>query len=205
MATTKPVPMMNPDDDKGNKKVDDTVETPPEFSVDATETTGISTEALNDNIFNDKQYEDDYKKMNPPVGDWIKDGRWSTYKMVVKGDDSITGDVGLAKKEPYTGRTYYSVSGRPEVRISENVEHQPMLFFRISPDKRYKQDKPAEFDSAYKLFMRAREVYLTIHGKSMHSEADIKYMFEEDSYVLRTMNGDNGPIVVDMKAKRVQR
>lgn len=215
MATTKPVTTMEPDDDKpkGKKptdnefdveatdtdKVSNTDDIPDEFSTDDSTSSGLSTEDLNKTIFNDKQYDDDYKKMNPPTGDWNKEDRWETFKLVINTEDSMPGDINPA------GRTFYSIAGRPESRTVDGIEHTPMLFFRGSPDRRFHHVKTSEFDAAYKMFVRMREVYLSIHGERMRTPAQLKYMLEEDNYVLRTGNGDNGPMVYDIKVKRVGR
>ncbi len=175
---------------------------PDEFSTDEPDSTSLATEALNESIFGKQQYEDDFQKINPPKGDWIKDGRWETYKLTVDSADSQPGDVGLSKTKPYSGRTYYSINGRPTSRTVEGVEHAPALYFRMSPDRRLHPSKAGEYDFSYKMFIEAKQLYLSIHGEQMKSEGQLKYMLEEDSYVLNTGIGDSGLIVYHIKPKR---
>ena len=173
---------------------DEVEEVPTQYTTDDTDST-LSTNAPG-MTFEGGSYDDDYKKLNPPTGDWQKDDRWDTVKMFVNENDQQAGD-----KNP-VGRTYFSVSGKPIPRVAFEVEHQPTLFLRISPDKRYKEDEPNKFDSSYKLFMEVREAYLAIHGKLLTNETDLRYFLVEDDYIVRTMKGDNGPIVVNVKVKR---
>ena len=194
MATRTNAPKFDAEDAISTQHVDNSVEpVPTEYTSDDTSST-LPTES--NMSFEGGSYDDDYKKLNPPVGDWQKDDRWDTVKTFVNENDQQAGD-----KNP-VGRTYFSVSGKPIARVAHEVEHQPTLFIRLSPDKRYKEDKPAEFDLAYKLFMRVREAYLTINGKLLANETELRYFLAEGDYVIRTMNGDNGPIAVDVKVKR---
>lgn len=204
MATMKPKLNIDQDGFVAEPIMDDIpdIQLPDEFSMDEP-SNNLQTESLNESIFNSQQYEDDYQKINPPTGNWNKEDRWETFKMSIHENDSQPGDVGLAKGRSYTGRTYYSINGRPVSRTVDKVEHAPMLYFRMSPDKRYHPTKVGEFDFSYKLFIQAQQVYLSIHGESLKSEAQLKHMLEEDSYVLKTGKGDSGLIVYDIMPKRV--
>jgi hypothetical protein len=157
-----------------------------------------ATADLSDINFDDRQYEEDYQKINPPAGDWIKEDRW-VYKETSNPEDSLPGD-----KKP-TGRLFFTASGKPESRQVHGVDHQPVIFLRVSPDKRYKVDDPQKFDLSYRLFLRLQEAYLAIHSEKLRSVDQVRYFLEEDQYVLRTMNGDSGPLVVDIKAKPMKR
>ena len=157
----------------------------------------LTVDAMNsDRVYgNIKQYEEDHQRMNAPVGDWEKNSRWIVTTRI-QMNDSQPNDFDSR------GRTIYSVMGRPKPRSVGDIEHAPMLFARISPDRRFKQDKPNEFDNAYKLFNRARELYIALHYKDIASERDFITFLAEDEAVYRTMKGYNGPVVVDIKAVR---
>ena len=156
---------------------------------------GMSLDQLNTMGFDDSRDELIRQKLTPPTGDWVKSERWKLQKIVYIGD-SQPGDV-----DP-EGRTMFVVSGKPDARQANSMEYQPQLFVRLSPDVRYKPDKPEEIDNAHKLFNKAKtDVYIALHSEKPTRFAQFITMLEEDSYVVRTMNGDNGPIVVDIKAR----
>lgn len=160
---------------------------------------GMSLEQLNDLGFDDARDERIRQRLTPPTGDWTKSERWTVQKIVYTGDCQ-PGDI-----DP-EGRTVFVVSGKPDPRQEHGMEYQPQLFLRLSPDVRYKQDKPEELDSAHKMFNKAKtDVYLAIHQQKPTKFAQLIAMLEEDQYVVRTMNGDNGPIVVDIKARTTVR
>jgi len=169
---------------------------PEEFNEDdiAAEATTLTLDQLNNLGFNDAQDEAEYAKLNPPVGDWTKEDRWQ-FSSRVNNADTMSTDISSS------GRTVLNFMGKPESRIANGLEYQPMLFLRLSPDIRYKQDKPTDVDMAYKLFLRAKELYLHLNSEKPRYIGQLIKMLVEDSFVLRTMNGDNGPIVVDIKAK----
>jgi hypothetical protein len=190
----KPMPVIDNHDDFG---------TPDEFMPKDDDGADSNVNANNDSLslddlanvaFNEAQDEAEYSKLNPPIGDWIKDDRFQ-FKKSVNLEDSMPNDIDH-------GRTYLSFSGKPAPRAANGMEYQPVLFLRISPDLRYKKDDPGKIDSAYKLCLRAKEAYLTSKGEKCKNLAQMVSFLVEDEYVLRTMNGDNGPLVVDIKAKR---
>lgn len=189
---SKPVTAMNPDDDKN-----DDFKMPEEFEADPLPNGegALSADALNSMGFNDTQDELERQKMNPPVGDWDKEDRWE-YEKRVNSEDRQVGDIDGA------GRTFLIFKGKPKSREANGLDYEPMLFLRISPDKRYKQDKPTEVDSSYKLFLKVKDMYIEKKGEKVKNFGQLKSMLEEDSYVVRTMNGDNGAIVVDVRVKR---
>lgn len=171
---------------------------PSEYIADEQNGSSSGTLSLDDlgNIgFNDTQDEAERAKLNPPTGDWEKDDRWE-FKKTVNNNDSITGDI-----DP-TGRTYLSFAGKPIARQANGIEYQPMMFIRLSPDRRYKVDKPTDVDMAYKLFLKAKDIYLELKAEKPTKLLNLVTMITEDNIILRTMNGDNGPIVVDIKAKK---
>ena len=158
-----------------------------------TTTSGMPLEALQGLAFNDERDAVERKKLNNPTGDWLKTERWEFAKVVYAGD-CVTGDI-----DP-EGRTILTFSGKPDPRQHEGMEYQPTLFLRISPDIRYKKDKPTEVDNAYKLYNKAKEdLYLAVHNEKPKQFVQLITMLTDDIYKVRTMNGDNGPIIVDIK------
>jgi len=156
---------------------------------------GMTIDQLNATGFDNKRDDHTYRTLNNPTGDWLKTERWKFSKVVYEGD-CMPGDI-----DP-TGRTMLIVSGKPNPRQVGDIEYAPDLFLRISPDIRYKKDKPGEIDNSHKLYIKAKEdVYLSIHSERATSFGQLIAMLEEDSYKVRTMNGDNGPIILDIKDK----
>ena len=145
--------------------------------------------------FNDEQDEAERAKLNPPTGDWEKTDSWKSEKRVQVGN-CMPNDLDDA------GRTSFNVMGKPKPRQQAGLEYEPVLFLRISPDLRYKEDKPTDVDMAYKLFLKAKDVYIALNGEKPKNMRQLRVMLEEENYIVRTMNGDNGPIVVDIKVKR---
>jgi|SRR5262245_5474868 len=185
---------------------DDIPDIPEEYTADAdASSTTLSWDDLAGVGLDAKSANADYIKMNPPTGDWLKDDRWEFDR--IKGishreDDHRDGDI-----SPH-GRTFISVMGRPAPRVVNGIDYQPLLFLRVSPDKRYKDgadDEKAPFDLAYKLYLRSREAYLSIHGQELTNLQQLVYLHTEDEVVYRTMNGDNGPVIVDVKPKPKKR
>lgn len=158
----------------------------------------LSLDQLNELTFDDSRDEAERAKINPPTGDWEKEDRWKFDKRV-NAADSVHGDI-----DP-TGRTFFNVFGKAKTRVVGDISHDPTLFLRISPDIRYKQDKPNEVDMAYKLFLKAKDVYTELYEQKPTKLGQLITMLEEDNYVVRTMNGDNGPVIVDVKVKRNRR
>lgn len=158
----------------------------------------LSLDQLNSVGFDENRDEEEFAKLNPPTGDWKKDDRWpfAQKDIRVNQEDSVPGDMNPI------GRTTFNFAGKPMARQANGVEYQPVLFLRISPDIRRKKDKPDEVDMAYKLFLKAKDMYITLHGERASNMGQLKDMLEEDSYILRTMNGDGGPVVVDIKIER---
>ena len=204
----KPVMIMESDDNDNNEF---TVPETEEFTVSDTPTLDsdthsspnivegtLSLDQLNDLSFNDSRDEVERVKLSPPTGDWEKEDRWKFEKRVNMAD-SMVGDI-----DP-TGRTFFNIAGHPKSREANGISYQPMLFLRISPDIRYKQDKPNEVDMGYKLFLKAKDVYTELKEEKPKKLGQLITMLEEDNYVLRTMNGDNGPVIVDIKVKRSRR
>jgi hypothetical protein len=159
---------------------------------------GLSLDALGEMGFNDDRDEETRLKLTPPTGDWLKSDRWK-FQKVVYADDCEPGDV-----DP-EGRTIFVVSGKPDARQANGMEYQPHLFLRMSPDLRFKPDKPEEIDNSHKLFIKAKDVYMSLKGEKCRTFAQLINMLEEDQYIVRTMNGDSGPIVVEMKAQVARR
>lgn len=170
---------------------------PEEFSADDVEETP-SVEDLLNNSFNDEQDEAERAKLNPPTGDWEKEDTWE-FVVKVDSSDNASGDCNKA------GRTFISFSGKPKPRMHNDFEYQPMLFFRISPDKRLKEGS-TEIDFAYKLYLKAKDAYIAIQEEKPRKLKDlVEFLKESNKIAFRTMNGDNGPIVLDIKQKRVKK
>ena len=146
-----------------------------------------------------EQFEDSYKKLNPPTGDWEKDDRWK-FEYRFNENDSQPNDINPA------GRSFLTFSGKPISREANGISYQPLLFLRVSPDARFKADKPSEHDLAHKLWLKANnELFLALNEREAKNPREVRTMLEEGNYVMRTMNGDNGPVIVDIKLKRARR
>lgn len=172
---------------------------PDEITADESQVNiGLSADELNTMPLDQEQHNADYKAMNPPTGDWLKADTWTLTKRV-NADDK------MPKDKDTVGRVYYTISGYPEPRVADGIEHKPMLFLRVSPDRRFKQDKVKEFDLAYKLWAKAVELHLSIKGTVAKTIGDVCGVLTEDEYIVRTMNGDSGAFPVDIKPKRQQR
>ena len=161
----------------------------------------LSLDALSEMSFNDSRDEQELAKLNPPTGDWKKSDRWELEEKNIRVnlEDTQPGDVDSR------GRTTFTFIGKPDSRSAHGIEYQPVIFLRISPDMRQKRDKPDDVDMAYKLFLKSKELYMTIHGEKPKTFKQLLSMLEEDTYLLRTMNGDSGPVVVDIKVERQKR
>lgn len=189
---TKPAVLTIPDD------TEEDIELPPALNENGlAQATGMSLDDLNGSI-DDTELDRDTARLNPPVGDWIKDSAWEFDKRVNQ-EDQQPGDLDS------NGRTFFNIKGKPLPRTANQTEYEPTLFFRLSPDKRFKQDDPGKFDSAYRLFLRARELYISINGEKPRTYKALVECLVSDDYTVRTMNGDNGALVVDIKGKREKR
>jgi hypothetical protein len=160
-------------------------------------TGGLSLDELDERGFNDNRDEMERTKLDAPPGDWFKKERWEFEKRVY-ANDSMPDDL-----DP-SGRTFFTFKGLPESRVANGgMVYEPNMYLRISPDIRYKADKPDQVDMAYKLFLRCKDLYLDMKGEKPTARKLIAFL-EEDEYTVRTMKGDNSPIIVDVK-KTVQR
>ena len=182
---------------------DEYVESPSDIE-DITNNTGasvqgaLSTDDL-DNYTRDSAKSEHVRSLvNAPTGDWVKDDRWMYEKRVYQGNCEH-GDL-----DP-VGRTVLQFNGKPKARVVSSIEHQPMLFLRISPDVRYKKDEPNKLDMMTKLFSQAEDLYLSLNGKVWSTLRELRVMLENDDYIVRTMNGDSGAVIVGLKAIRAQR
>ena len=147
----------------------------------------------------DEREEEERAKMYPPPGDWEKA---EPFKMVepipIYEEDSQPGDLLEGK-----GRLMLMFNGQPEPRTNKGIEFKPTLFIRMSPDLRRSQNKPNEADLAYKLWLQAKEIYEYLHdGETTNDVRKIAAMMIEDNYVIRTLNGDSGPFVLNIKPKK---
>lgn len=149
--------------------------------------------------FNDTQDEDERKRLFPPAGDWLKTDSFE-FTIQYREDDCESNDASPQ------GRMMLNFMGKPEVRYNTaGDEFEPVLFLRLSPDRRYKIDKPSEVDLAYKMFLRAKDLYLDITGEKPDNVDQLVKMLIDESYTIRTMQGDSGPFCLDVKPNRKAR
>lgn len=182
-----------------NNTADTPDDMPEEFSGDdVQDDTNVDMSAVFDREFNDEDDEQEFRKLNPPSGNWDKEDTWEF------SEGHNTGDKRDGDFNP-DGRTYYNFYGLPKSREANGFEYCPRLFLRISPDKRFKQGKPDEVDTPYNLFLRAKELFLTLNKSRAKRHGDLIKMLQSDAYVIRTMKGDSGPIVLDISPKRTKR
>jgi len=176
---------------------DDDVDAIPEEHIvnDISNTvSALSVEALNDLTPSNRQRDElERQKLTHPVGDWVKVDRWEQHDPRIFTEDSQPGDINPA------GRTMLSFSGKCQPRVVNGIEHDPMFFLRISPDLRQNQNNDKVPDMAYKLWLRVEELYLTLYGAQWETGRQLFTMLTEDTFIIRTMKGDNKPIV-DIKA-----
>lgn len=162
-------------------------------------TTSSSFDDLDDVTFDDSRDEIERAKLYPPPGDWVKSDRWQFRQARYEGDCQ-PGDINPV------GRTMYIFFGKPEVRLDKDRNpHEPILSIRMSPDRRYKQDDPNKVDFAYQMYLKAKDVFLTIKGTKCRKPPELVPFMCDESYLVRTMTGDNGPFVLEVKASREQR
>ena len=183
------------DDDEGDESVPPI---PTQFTADDRSSSSISIDDLNSIGFNDARDEAERARLDPPTGDWIKDDRWK-FELRRNEQDSELGDI-----DPL-GRTMLTFTGKCVSRDANGITYDPMMFLRVSPDARYKVEEPEKADMAYRLFLKAKDLYLTLKGEKIRSVAQMRDMLAEDEYVVRTMKGDNGLVIVDIKPKQKER
>ncbi len=202
MATT---PNVNPD-------INNEFDMPDEFNVPTLEPSphdvynpphseggALTLEDLEEIGVNEQQDEAERKKLYPPPGDWIKSIDWD-YRLARFEGDCQPGDISPS------GRTIYVFFGKPEERIDrEGNAYQPVLNLRMSPDRRFKQDDPTKVDFSYAMYLKAKDLYLALKGAKMTKQVQLVRMLIEDEYVVRTMNGDSGPFVLEVKQRRQQK
>lgn len=158
---------------------------------------GLGLDTWDEKGFNDDRDEIERTKLDAPPGDWFKKERWE-FEERVYANDTMPDDLNPA------GRTFFTFKGEPESRVANGgMVYTPNMYLRISPDIRYKLDKPDVVDMAYKLFLRAKDLFLDVKGEKATPRKLIMFL-SEDEYTVRTMRGDNSPIIVDVK-KTVQR
>ena len=141
--------------------------------------------------------EEDAKRMYPPRGDWLKVERWEG-KVTHFPDDTVPSD-----KYPENRRLIYNFNGLVEER-SDNAGNvfRPKLFMSVSPDKRYQQEKPTEYDNRYKLYRQSYELYLELFERKPENQAQIVEMLEKEEYTITTMRGNDGPFVTAIKSNK---
>jgi len=161
-------------------------------------TSGMSLDELDEKGINEKRDERLRAAMDPPSGDWFKsDNARAEWEKRVYSNDHSPDDIDPA------GRTFFSFTVEVETRTVGEHNYNPKLFLRISPDVRFKADKPEEIDIAHKLWLRSKDLYLAV-AKERPTIRKLITFLSEGEYILRTMKGDNSPIVVDVR-QRVER
>lgn len=168
---------------------------PAEFDDASSNGMSASLDTLNRVTFDDDRDELEYKKMTPPPGDWEKVERWQV-KEYIYTNDTAPGD-----RNP-NGRLVWAITGYPKVRIVNGLDYCPLLMIRISPDLRFKEGSTTDRDSAYKLFLQCKNLFISLKGRSPKGSEELLPVLAEDAYTVRTMQGDNGPVVVQVKANR---
>lgn len=154
---------------------------------------GMSLEELDERGFDEARDERIRAAMDPPSGDWFKIGRWEWEKRNYT-NDTMPDDIDPA------GRTFFQFTGEVESRTMGEHTYTPKLFLRISPDVRFKVDKPEEIDIAHKLWLRAKDLYLKVKLEKPTIRKLVMFLAEDD-YIVRTMKGDSSPITVDVRQK----
>jgi hypothetical protein len=159
----------------------------------------VDLETLRGLGFNKEQDELDRKKLNPPRGDYEKEGPFRFEARIFDGDCAM-GDINPQ------GRTVYNFSGTPKTLVVNGMEYKPTLFISMSPDVRHQERDPSKVDNKRKLFVQAKDLFLALHGREAANHAELVVMLMEDPYVINTMvrTDDGGLQVVNIK-KKVQR
>ena len=159
----------------------------------------LSSDYLNELGFDDEADKEVKQRMTIPQGDWVKAEEWQFFEFVVEGDCQ-EGDINPR------GRTKWKFQGYPEERTDRyGNTFRPMLSFQISRDKRFKQDKPGEDDTATKLYVRAKDMYFALYERSPKKVIEMINMLKDADYSVSTMNFSNGPFVNDIKKTRERR
>lgn len=179
---------------------DDVDAVPEEHIVNNTDNTAaLSIDALNDLTPANRQRDElERQKLTPPIGDWIKDTRWTMNAPIVYSGDSEQGDINPA------GRTMLSFSGKCQTRTVNSIEYDPQFYLRISPDKRMSKNNEKVVDMPYKMWLKVEDLYLSLNGAKWTTGKQLFSMLMEDTFVIRTMAGDNNPIV-DIKPQQRKR
>jgi hypothetical protein len=154
---------------------------------------GMSLDDLDAKGFNEARDEQLRAAMDPPAGDWFKSTRAEWEKRVYV-NDTMPDDLDPA------GRTFFNFTVEVDSRTVGEHTYTPKLFLRMSPDARFKMDEPEKIDMAHKLWLRAKDLYLSVKEEKPTIRKLIMFLSEDD-YILRTMKGDNSPVVVDVKRK----
>lgn len=149
--------------------------------------------------FDDAQVETERRRLIAPSGDWLKQQVWSfsaDKNVKVDTEDRVPGDINPL------GRTSFFFYGYPETRTSkEGHDFTPFLRFQFSPDKREDKKKENQVDYKYKMFIFARDAYISTCERKPKLGELLRFLAEEE-YIINTFNGDDGPIVSKIKAKR---
>lgn len=152
---------------------------------------GLSESQITGAMFDTQARAEAHAVMTAPAGDYIKTARWTdTFKRSHRVGDCVAGDT-----YPH-GRVVYTISGKPDVKTVNGVNYQPVLFVRLSPDRRPHAVNPGEFDLLYKIFDRVCETFLAVEGRELRGEEDLQRFLEEGEYTLNTMVQDDGRLMI---------
>lgn len=154
---------------------------------------GLSLDELEEKGFDEARDAETYAKLNTPGGDWVKRDRWD-FEQRVYANDTMPGDL-----DP-SGRLYFIFKGVAEPRVVGGNVYTPNQSLRISPDIRFKPDNPDQIDMPHKLYMRAKDLYLSVRGEKCTPRKLVAFL-EEEEYVVNTMPGNSGgsPYITDIK------
>lgn len=170
---------------------------------------GLSLEELNERDIDEERDERNRALLSPPAGTWEKPANdmqadereraWK-YEKRVNTADRAEGDIDPA------GRTMLNFWGKTKPLRKDGITYEPTLFIRISPDVRYKAEagKEHELDNSYKLWLSAKELYLSMYGER-GKIIPIKNMLLNDEYLVRCMSGDAGLVPLQFLDKDQQR
>lgn len=158
-------------------------------------TTGIDDDELRALGFDDSGDEEVWRTMNPPSGDWIKSAEWKFRKY------HITTDVQDGDSVPGAGRLVYVFYGPLDAREYQGHTFTPTARVEMSRDKRPHREKPGEWDLKTKMFIAAKNLFLSKKGRKPQNQGQIIDMICLDEFAVNMSKGDNGLFCMGIKEK----
>lgn len=146
-----------------------------------------------------------HAEMTVPRGDWKKSSRWklaedSTRNVYLKLGDTQPGDQSYSMNVRDHGRLIVAIQGELDERVVNGFLYKPTIYLRMSPDRRRDENKPGQYDLTYRLYDQACQAYLSIHGRELKEIPQLVEFLLEDTFIIRTMEGDMGPLPVGIRA-----